>query len=366
MGKEGYSAVRWLRVRSQARRGGNAKIDDGFTRQGPTLAALADEHLDHLRIRNRTPAAVLGRSKELKPFLCWVEERDLFHPEQITRSILESYQRAVWAYRKKNGKPLGISTQRGRLGAVMQFFAWLCKRHVLEANPASEIELPRPEKHLTIEALSIREVEAVLSQPNIGDPLGIRDRAILELFYSTAIRRSELVRLDVGDLHRDKRLLRVRQGKGRKDRVVPVGARSLAWVEKYLEDVRPLLMVKAGQQAIFLSGYGEPFSPDVLGRKIVEYIAKAEIGRRGGAHLLRHTCATHLLEGGADIRYIQQLLGHEKLETTAIYTEVSIVQLQAVHARCHPAERRDPHPPVDRAAEPNPALDVAPGSTISP
>ena len=366
MGKEGYSAVRWLRHRAQEQRGGNAKTDDGFTRQGPTLAALADEHLDHLRIRNRTPAAVLGRSKELKPFLCWVEERDLLQPDQITRSILESYQRWTWAYRKKNGRPLGISTQRGRLGAVMQFFAWLCKRHVLEANPASEIELPRPEKRLTIEALSIREVETVLSQPNIGDPLGIRDRAILEVFYSTGIRRSELVRLDVGDLHRDKRLLRVRQGKGRKDRVVPVGARSLGWVEKYMEDVRPLLMVKAEQQALFLSGYGEPFSPDVLGRKIVAYIAKAEIGRRGGAHLLRHTCATHLLEGGADIRYIQQLLGHEKLETTAIYTEVSIVQLQAVHARCHPAERRDPHPRENRAAEPNLALDVAPGSAISP
>jgi len=360
MGKEGYSAVRWLRHRAQEQRGGNAKTDDGFTRQGPTLAALADEHLDHLRIRNRTPAAVLGRSKELKPFLCWVEERDLLQPDQITRSILESYQRWTWAYRKKNGRPLGISTQRGRLGAVMQFFAWLCKRHVLEANPASEIELPRPEKRLTIEALSIREVETVLSQPNIGDPLGIRDRAILELFYSTGIRRSELVRLDVGDLHRDKRLLRVRQGKGRKDRVVPVGARSMGWVEKYMEDVRPLLMVKAEAQALFLSGYGEPFSPDVLGRKVVGYIAKSEIGRRGGAHLLRHTCATHLLEGGADIRYIQQLLGHEKLETTAIYTEVSIVQLQAVHARCHPAERR--HTPV----ESNPALDVAPGSTISP
>lgn len=360
MGKDGYRAVRWLRRRPHEKRGGNAKADDGFTRQGPTLAALADEYLDHMRIRNRTADAVRNRYKELKVFLAWTEERDLLHPEQITRSILESYQRWVWAYRKKNGRPLGISTQRGRLGAVMQFFAWLCKRHVLEANPASEIELPRPEKRLTIEALSIRQVEAVLSQPNIGDPLGIRDRAILELFYSTAIRRSELARLDLGDLNRDKRLLRIRQGKGRKDRVVPVGVRAMGWVEKYLEDVRPLLVTKAEEQALFLSGYGESFSPDVLGRKVTEYIVKAEVGRRGGAHLLRHTCATHLLEGGADIRYIQQLLGHEKLETTAIYTEVSIIQLQAVHARCHPAERRH------TSEEPNPAPDVAPGSTISP
>jgi integrase/recombinase XerD len=350
MSKEGYHAVRWMRHRAQEKRGGNVKADDGFTRQGPTLAALTDEYLEHQRVLNRTPAAIHSRANELKPFLSWTEERGLFYADRITRSILESYQRWTWAYRKKNGRPLGISSQRGRLGGVMSLFAWLCKRHVLEANPASEIELPRPEKHLTIEALSIREVETVLSQPNIGDPLGIRDRAILELFYSTGIRRSEMVRLDVSDLNREKRLLRIRQGKGRKDRVVPVGLRCLRWVEKYLEDVRPLLMVRADERALFLSGYGEPFSPDVLGRKVVEYIAKAEIGRRGGAHLLRHTCATHLLEGGADIRYIQQLLGHEKLETTAIYTEVSIVQLQAVHARCHPAERhRDAEAPKERA-----------------
>jgi integrase/recombinase XerD len=150
-----------------------------------------------------------------------------------------------------------------------------------------------------------------------------------------------MVRLEVADLNREKRLLRIRQGKGRKDRVVPVGARAMRWVEKYLDDTRPLLLIKADEPALFLSGYGEPFSRDVLGRKVVEYIAMAETGHKGGAHLLRHTCATHLLEGGADIRYIQQLLGHEKLETTAIYTEVSIVQLQAVHARCHPAERRE-------------------------
>jgi hypothetical protein len=149
------------------------------------------------------------------------------------------------------------------------------------------------------------------------------------------------VRLELSDLHRDKRLLHIRLGKGRKDRVVPVGARAMQWIEKYLDDVRPLLTSGATEQALFLTGYGQVFNADVLGREVVKYIEKANIGRRGGPHLFRHTCATHMLEGGADIRYIQQLLGHENLETTAIYTEVSIIQLQAVHARCHPAERRE-------------------------
>jgi integrase/recombinase XerD len=362
MGKDGYHAVRWMRLRTHEKRGGQPRHDDGFTRQGLTLAVLTDDYLEHLRVINRTPDAVGNRYNELKPFLSWAEERDLLEPERITRTILESYQRWLWGYRKKNGKPLGISTQRGYLGAVIGFFAWLCKHHILEANPASEIEMPRAEKRLPVEALSLKEVEAVLSQPNIGDRLGIRDRAILELFYSTGIRRSELARLEVGDLNREKRLLHVRHGKGRKDRVVPVGSRALGWIEKYLDDVRPLLMVKPEEQGLFLSGYGEPFSPDVLGRKVVEYIVQAEIGRKGGAHLLRHTCATHLLEGGADIRYIQQLLGHEKLETTAIYTEVSVIQLQVVHARCHPAEKsrtwgRD-------ANEPDPAHQDAQGRAI--
>lgn len=339
MPTHGYKAVSWLRERTPEKRGGLPKPADGFDRRGPTLATYADEYLEWMRVHNRTPEAVEGRANELRVFLRWTDERGLILPEQITRSILESYQRFLWNYRKKNGQPLGITTQRARLGALQNLFSWLCKRHLLEANPSSELELPRPEKRLPIESLSIGEVEKLLSTPDVSDPLGIRDRAILEVFYSTGIRRAELARLELADINREKHILRVRLGKGRKDRVVPLGARALRWVVKYIEDVRPLLVVSADQQALFISGYGGPFNADVLGRKVVEYFEKSEIGRRGGAHLLRHTCATHLLEGGADIRYIQQLLGHEKLETTAIYTEVSITQLQAVHARCHPAER---------------------------
>jgi len=352
MARTGYNAVRWMRDRDPNKRGGNQLPDDGLDHSESTSAAYVDDYLEDLKVHNRTPEAIESRRFELLPFLRWADERGLFYPEQITRTILESYQRYLWRYRKKNGKPLGISTQRQRLGGVKNFFAWLCKKHLLEANPASELELPRSEKRLPVEALSRPEVETVLGVPDVTDPLGIRDRAMLELFYSTGIRRSELTRLEIPDLNRDKKLLHIRLGKGRKDRVVPVGSRALQWVEKYIEDVRPLLVINIDAQALFLSGYGEAFNPDVLGRKVVQYIKKADIGRKGGAHLLRHTCATHMLEGGADIRYIQQLLGHEKLETTAIYTEVSIIQLQAVHSRCHPAERSDAPRPSGAAEQP--------------
>ena len=162
---------------------------------------------------------------------------------------------------------------------------------------------------------------------------------MLELFYSTGLRRSELARLELSDLNPEKKVLRVRKGKGRKDRVTPVGNRALHWVARYLDEVRPLLTQKPDEPALFLTGYGELFNPEVLGRKGADDIQKADIRRTGGPHLLRHTCATHMLEGGADIRYIQQLLGHAKLETTAIYTHVSIQELQAVQDRCHPTEK---------------------------
>jgi len=228
----------------------------------------------------------------------------------------------------------------------MDFFKQLCKGNHLVANPASELELPRQEKRLPREALGLHQVEAVISIPDISDSLGQRDRAILELFYSAGLRRSELAKLEIHDLNRERRTLQIRQGKGHKDRVVPVGSRALAWLERYLDEVRPRLLVDHGQQSLFLTSYGEPFNPDVLSRKVSKFIKAAEIGRPGSCHLMRATCATHLLEGGADIRFIQQLLGHEKLETTAIYTQVSIEQLKAVHARCHPAEN-----PADKTAD---------------
>lgn len=120
---------------------------------------------------------------------------------------------------------------------------------------------------------------------------------------------------------------------------VPIGQRAALWVERYLQETRPRLCLDTRTQALFLTGYGGPFNPDVLSRMVTEWVEKAGLPKKGSCHLLRHTCATHMLEGGADIRYIQQLLGHEKLDTTAIYTEVSIKQLQEVHARCHPSSR---------------------------
>jgi integrase/recombinase XerD len=296
-----------------------------------------DAYLEHLEIRHYSPHTLHSQREALIQFIRWSQERDLVRADAITRPILESFQRWLHRYRKSNGRPLGISTQKARVGFLRSFFRWACRRRHLLHNPASELELPRGEHRLPQEPLTPSQMEAVLAVPDLSDPLGLRDRAILETFYSTGIRRSELGRLELSDLHPERHVLRVRQGKGRKDRVVPVGERALHWIGRYLEEVRPRLAVHSGEPALFLSSYGRPLSPDALSQMSTRCIERADIGRQGSCHLFRHTCATHMLENGADIRFIQQLLGHAKLETTQIYTEVSIKQLLEVHARTHPA-----------------------------
>jgi len=339
-GKRGIAGARLLARRAQGTKGGNAVHADAWDRSAPDALALwRDSYLDQLAARNYSEGTIEGRRDSIKVFLNWCAERDLARASQITRPILEAYQRWLWKYTKADGKRLGWSTQRQRVSTLKDWFKWLTKQNVLIHNPASEIELPRMEKRLPGAALTLAQIEALLTVPSVADPLGIRDRAMLELFYSCGLRRTELCRLELPDFNADRRTIHVRRGKGKKDRMVPVGERAVQWMEKYLVEVRPRLCLDTRTQSVFLTGYGGPFNPDVLSRMVSKLMEAAGLSGKGSCHMLRHTCATHMLEGGADIRYIQQLLGHEKLETTAIYTEVNIRQLQDVHARCHPSGR---------------------------
>lgn len=296
-------------------------------------------------------------SDNLTPNLIVSPHKGLWHCMACGKAgnpILQAYQVWLWRYTRPNGRRLGWKTQRDKLGTLKDWFRWMTRQNVILSNPASELDLPRAEKRLPTQALSPSEMDKLLSVPDVSDPLGVRDRTMLEVFYTTGMRRAELCNLELSDLNTERRTLTVRQGKGKKDRVVPVGGRAVQWLERYLNEVRPRLCQDTRTQALFLTGYGEAFNPDVLSRRVSAWIKKVT-GRTASCHLLRHTCATHMLDGGADIRYIQQLLGHEKLDTTAIYTEVSIKRLQEVHARCHPAG-----PAISGEAEANPAS-VPPG-----
>jgi integrase/recombinase XerD len=324
-----------MRRREKGGRGEGAP--DGFDRShAATLPSLADAWTRRLEERAYSPKTLEMHKWALKTFHAWCAERDLSAPDQITKPVLESHQRWLFRYRKKDGEPLGVTTQRNRLGALRRFFTWLCKENILPANPATDLDLPRKPAKLLPKALSADELAALLALPDASDVLGLRDRTILEVLYSCGLRRSEVTNLDLEDIDLGRGVLTVRKGKGGKSRTVPLGERAVNWLNRYLEHSRPRLEVERAERALFLSGYGERFNPNYLGNWVTRSLKKAGIQKQGSCHLLRHSCATHMIENGADIRFIQQLLGHARLDTTQIYTEVSIVQLREVHARTHP------------------------------
>ena len=307
-----------------------------------SLAALLEDFLEASAVAGYAAETVRVRRRNLLDFCAWCQQRGIIRPAEVTRPVLLRYQRHLYHYRKRNGRPLGWSSQHGRLVAIRAFFKWLVMESHLLFNPASELALPRRPPRLPKAVLSAREAEAVLTRADPATPTGLRDRAVLEVLYSTGLRRSELVDLEVFDLDLTQRLVRVRSGKGGKERVIPVGERAAAWVGKYLAEARPVLVAEPDDGVLFVSDHGRRFHPQYLSRRVKEYVDAAELGKSGSCHLFRHTMATLMLEGGADIRFIQQMLGHAEISTTQIYTRVSVKKLQEIHARTHPArlERR--------------------------
>jgi integrase/recombinase XerD len=272
----------------------------------------------------------------MEMFLSWCRRNRIIAPTQVTRTALEGYQRYLFHYRKHDGQPLAVASQHSRLAPLKVWFKWLAYRKYTPQDPAAELELPRVGYKLP-SVMNRDEVERVLSQPNVGEPLGIRDRAMLEILYSSGLRRMELLHLKLYDVDQKHGLVTVREGKGKRDRVVPIGERALAWLDVYLNSLRPEIVKKPDDGVVFLTSNGAPFTPNHLSWLARQYVKSAGIGKGGACHIFRHTMATLMLEGGADIRYIQAMLGHVRLDTTQIYTHVSIRMLKQVHTTTHPA-----------------------------
>lgn len=300
------------------------------------LESLMREHLSSLEVRGYSEHTVKNRLVHIGFFIRWAYEHGLCEPIEVTRPVLERYQRYLFFYRKKNGEPLTFRSQHARLVPLRVWFRWMTRQNHILHNPASEIDLPRLGRTLPKNILSVPEIEQVMLQPNLADPLGLRDRAILEVIYATGLRRLEIVNLKLFDLQLDRGLIVVRQGKGKKDRYVPIGERATAWLKKYIAEARPQLALEPDDFTVFLTAEGEPFSRDHLTWTVRVHIVAAKIGKVGACHLLRHCMATHMHENGADIRFIQQILGHEDIKTTQIYTHVAIRALQQVYAATHP------------------------------
>jgi integrase/recombinase XerD len=313
-------------------------LDDALAHN--RLMRYMDEHFEWMLVTGYSADTIRARRVALRKFIAWADERGLADPREITKPMLERYQRWLFYYRKPEGKdagaPLTIAMQYQYLAPLKTWFRWMSREHHILANPAADLDLPRQPKRLPRSVPSVQEVEAILAEAEPDHPQGLRDRALLETLYATGLRRMELAGTAVYDVDLTRGVLWVRHGKGNRERVVPLGERAMAWLDKYLTEARPELLA-GDTPALFVNDYGEPAHADFISSKVKRYMEFAGVEKVGSAHLLRHACATHMLEGGADIRFIQEMLGHANIETTEIYTHVSIDKLIAVHASTHPS-----------------------------
>lgn len=287
---------------------------------------LLEKYLQSLTVKGFADSTLRVRRVHMDMFLTWCKKAQIVDPTQVTKTTLEAYQGFLFHRRKKNGQPLAMASQHARLAPLKIWFRWMAQRNHISSDPGAELELPRVGYKLP-RVLNKEEAELVLKQPNIDRPLGLRDRALLEVLYSSGLRRMEILKLKLYDLDKNHGVLAVREGKGRRDRIVPIGERALAWLERYLLEVRPSIVKTTDEGHIFLSLTGRQFAPNYLSWLVRRYVQAAGPGKSGACHTFRHTMATLMLEGGADVRYIQAMLGHARLDTTQIYTHVSIRML---------------------------------------
>lgn len=303
------------------------------------LAARGEEYLRWLEGVGAAPATIRNRRRAVAGFAEWVARQGIAEPRALTLSVVEGFQLDLARRRRADSSPLAVGTQSLYLTAIRHFCRWLLRNGLLEQDATDGLRLPRRPARLPSVVLSAADAETVLAQPNAESLLGLRDRAILETLYSTGMRRQELVQLRVSDLDRERGVVLIREGKGRRDRVVPIGARAIGWIDRYLRMVRPRWLREPDAGSLFLTSRGNPLYGPRLSDRVRRYLREAGVAQSGSCHVFRHTMATLLLENGADIRVVQEILGHASLATTALYTHVAIGRIKLVHSATHPAER---------------------------
>lgn len=280
-----------------------------------------------------------SRENQLVQFFAWARERGLSRPIEVTYAHLERYQKHLYRRSSEHsGAKLSIRTQVNHLNTLKFYFRYLKKHRLVVHNPAIDLDLPRIPRVLPKHVLSGEEIERIMSTCHLDKPYGVRDRAILEVLYSTAMRRGEISSLKRYDIDFQSGIIVVRLGKGRKDRMVPIGKRALHWLKIYLDTARPILLAgNPDPRTIFITTDGErTLNADAVGCVVKAALKKADLAQSGCCHLFRHAMATHMLESGIDLRFVQQMLGHASIMTTEIYTHVSIKRLKELHSRLHP------------------------------
>jgi integrase/recombinase XerD len=296
-------------------------------------------YLNAMTATGRSPHTVRGAKSALKELVAFLDTADVGHVEQINHDVLLRYREALsWRLTHK-GTPLSPRSQSELLGHLRAFCRWMVAQDWLVADPSKRIPNPRKPQQLPKAILDEAEVQTILAQPDLHTAAGYRDRVILEVLYSSAIRRAELAHIQLDDVDTGHGFLIVREGKNRKDRAVPIGANVCALLDSYIAGVRADWPGADRDRHLFLNRFGQGMGPNAVWQVVRKYSRAANIDRAVSTHTFRHSCATHMLRAGAPIRHLQEMLGHASVETTQVYTRLTITDLKAVHRRYHPRER---------------------------
>ena len=304
------------------------------------LASEAERYLDHLSVERGLSGNTLDAyRRDLRRYVAFLSRRNVEEPEAVDEGAIRSFVASLSASTHgPQERPYRATTVARALSAVRSFHRFLLREGVTTRDPAVGVAHPRLPRSLP-RPLPVDDVRRLLEAPDPTTPAGLRDRAILELLYGSGLRISELTGLDVDDIDVESASLRV-LGKGGKEREVPLGSFASSAVTAYLTRGRPALASGASRGALFLNARGGRLSRQSCARSLTRYVRLAGIDRRVTLHTLRHSFATHLLEGGADVRVVQELLGHASVATTQIYTLVTSQHLREVYESAHPRARR--------------------------
>lgn len=278
----------------------------------------------------------------LNRFIEWAATQEVYDLQNLDMQVLEHYRRYLNKYRKRDGQPLDISTQCARLMAITKFIKVMDYYDLIDGAFAEKFRLPRIPRRLPKNIPTVEDIELVLEQALIMGELSLRNRAIIEVFYATGIRRIELVNINIRDIDFQRQILTVREGKNKNDRNVPIARRALNWVERYLKEMRPMLAKLASGEALFLTEAGQRMKPHKVTDMVTRCVDRSGIDKKGSCHLLRHATATEMLRHGADIREVQEMLGHSDISSTQIYAHVTINDLNRVYYQTHPAAINPP------------------------
>ncbi|OQW97659.1 MAG: hypothetical protein BWK74_06005 [Desulfobacteraceae bacterium A6] len=287
----------------------------------------------HLKAAGYADATLESYRKNLDLFCRYLQGLEVTDMRKVTHALICDYQKAVMA------EAIAMESKALKLRPVKRLFEYLVKTHKLLINPTEGIvETSRKNRKIGY-VLTLEEIKKLLEQPNLSLLTGIRDRAILEALYATGIRLNELLTLEVYHVDLGDKVLYIRKGKGGKQRVVPLGKAAAVRLREYLERVRPYYAKKnPKERRLFLLNTGLAMNPASVRQALRKYRLCAGIMKPVSPHTFRRTCATHLLQAGADIRYIQKLLGHRDLRTTQVYTKVIPVEIKKTHERTHPGK----------------------------